>query len=85
MVDSTAPRLVACWMSCSPAHTESAAAASPRTSNDEDAAANRVNLLRMIALKERLPEMIIVPAHDMRGFAELPKLSQAGSGTPASP
>ena len=52
---------------------------------DEDAAANRVNLLRMIALKERLPEMIIVPAHDMRGFAELPKLSQAGSGTPASP
>src|SRR5439155_18586153 len=34
MVDSTAPRLVACWMSCSPAHTASAAEAPPRTSNE---------------------------------------------------
>jgi glyoxylase-like metal-dependent hydrolase (beta-lactamase superfamily II) len=42
---------------------------------DEDAAANRENLLRIIALKQRLPELIIVPAHDMRGFAQLPKLS----------
>lgn len=52
---------------------------------DEDAAGNRKNLLHMIALKERLPDLIIVPAHDARGFAELPKLSQAGRGTPASP
>jgi hypothetical protein len=29
----------------------------------------------MIALKERLPELIIVPVHDMRAFAEMPKLS----------
>src|SRR5262249_15813074 len=29
----------------------------------------RSNLLRMIAIKERLPELIIVPAHDMRAFA----------------
>jgi hypothetical protein len=29
---------------------------------DTDAEANRENLLRMIALKERLPELIIVPA-----------------------
>jgi glyoxylase-like metal-dependent hydrolase (beta-lactamase superfamily II) len=51
-----------------------------RTSGaDEDAEGNRENLLRMIALKERLPDLIIVPAHDMRGFAEIPRLS-AGSG-----
>jgi hypothetical protein len=40
---------------------------------DMDAAGTRENLLRMIALKERMPELIIVPAHDMRGFAPLPK------------
>ncbi len=34
MVDSTAPRLVACWISCSLAQTASAARASPRTSNE---------------------------------------------------
>lgn len=33
-------------------------------------------MLRMIALKERLPELIIIPAHDMRAFAEVPTLSQ---------
>jgi len=48
-----------------------------RMGADEDAAANRENLLRMIALKERLPELIIVPAHDMRGFDKIPPLSQA--------
>jgi len=31
----------------------------------------------MIALTERLPELIIVPAHDMRAFAKLPALSPA--------
>jgi hypothetical protein len=35
----------------------------------------------MIAIKERLPELIIVPAHDMRAFAEMPTLSQARSET----
>ncbi len=44
---------------------------------DADAYGNRRNLLRMIALKERLPELIIVPAHDMRAFAQMPKLPQA--------
>jgi len=48
-----------------------------RMGADVDAAGNRENLLRMIALKQRLPELIIVPAHDMRAFAEMPKLSQA--------
>ena len=37
--------------------------------------ANRENLVRMIALKERVPDLIIVPAHDMRGFARMPRLS----------
>ena len=31
-----------------------------------DAEGTRENLLRMIAIKERLPELIIVPAHDER-------------------
>jgi len=52
-----------------------------RRSADSDAEGNRENLLRMIALKERLPKLIIVPAHDMRAFAEMPKLSQAISET----
>ena len=41
---------------------------------DTDAEANSENLLRMVALKERLPELIIVPAHDMRAFTGLPRL-----------
>ncbi len=48
---------------------------------DSDAEGTRENLLRMIALKERLPELIIVPTHDIRGFAEMPTLSQANSET----
>jgi hypothetical protein len=34
----------------------------------------------MIAMKERLPELIIVPAHDMRAFAVMPTLPPAGDG-----
>jgi len=44
---------------------------------DLDAKANRDNLLRMVAIKERLPDLIIVPAHDMRAFAKMPRLSRA--------
>jgi hypothetical protein len=39
---------------------------------DLDAAGTRQNLMRMIAIKERLPDLIIVPAHDMRAFAGIP-------------
>jgi glyoxylase-like metal-dependent hydrolase (beta-lactamase superfamily II) len=39
---------------------------------DLDAVGTRENLFRMIAIKERLPELIIVPAHDMRVFVEMP-------------
>lgn len=45
-----------------------------RKLTDSDAEGNRENLLRMIALKERMPELIVVPAHDMRVFAEMPTL-----------
>jgi glyoxylase-like metal-dependent hydrolase (beta-lactamase superfamily II) len=41
---------------------------------DLDANGTRTNLLRMIALKRRLPDLILVPAHDMRAFAQMPKL-----------
>src|SRR5262249_27226110 len=34
--------------------------------SDSDAKGTRENLLRVIAITERLPELIVVPAHDMR-------------------
>jgi glyoxylase-like metal-dependent hydrolase (beta-lactamase superfamily II) len=40
-----------------------------RRKADTDAEANSENLLRLVALSERLPDLIIVPAHDMRAFA----------------
>jgi len=46
---------------------------------DWDAKGTRENLLRIIALKERLPDLITVPAHDMRGFAGMPALSPVHS------
>ncbi|HXX00958.1 MAG TPA: MBL fold metallo-hydrolase [Candidatus Acidoferrales bacterium] len=49
---------------------------STRRRADTDAEANRENLLRMIALKERMPDLIIVPAHDIRAFQTLPRLPQ---------
>jgi N-acyl homoserine lactone hydrolase len=49
---------------------------------DEDAAGNRENLLRVIALKERLPDL---PAHEMRAFASVPRLSPPSGVTGASP
>jgi N-acyl homoserine lactone hydrolase len=45
-----------------------------RRLGDTDAEAERENLLRMIALQERLPDLRIVPAHDIRAFAEMPTL-----------
>lgn len=48
-----------------------------RRKADTNAEGNRENLLRMVALKERLPELVIVPAHDMRAFANIPTLSDS--------
>ena len=41
----------------------------------EEEATLRVTLLRLIGIHERYPEIIIVPAHDPRGFAEMPRLA----------
>lgn len=49
-----------------------------RKAADLDAKGTRENLLRLIAIKERLPELIIVPAHDIRGFAGMPVLTAMG-------
>jgi glyoxylase-like metal-dependent hydrolase (beta-lactamase superfamily II) len=42
---------------------------------DNDPAMLRPSLLRMSAVAQRFPEMILAPAHDARGLAELPTLS----------
>ena len=48
-----------------------------RTLVDRDAAGTRENLLHMIAIKKRMPDLIIVPAHEMRAMAGLPTLPKA--------
>jgi glyoxylase-like metal-dependent hydrolase (beta-lactamase superfamily II) len=45
-----------------------------RTLGDRDPAEVRAGLLRMSAIVERFPEMVLVPAHDARGFETMPKL-----------
>lgn len=49
-----------------------------RSLADLDASAVRENILHMAALAARFPELVIVPAHDARAFAELPRLRAAG-------
>lgn len=44
-----------------------------RTLGDSDPAGVRENLLRMAAIHERFPEIVLVPAHDARGFASIPR------------
>ena len=45
-----------------------------RTLADADADEVRENILRMSAIHIAFPELELVPAHDARGFAELPSL-----------
>lgn len=45
-----------------------------RTLADADRAGVRDDILRMAAISARFPEMIIVPAHDLRGFSDMPRL-----------
>jgi N-acyl homoserine lactone hydrolase len=45
-----------------------------RSLADTDAAEVRVNLLRMNAIAQKYPQIAIVPAHDARAFASIPKL-----------
>lgn len=44
-----------------------------RTLADVDHAQVREQILRMAAIAARFPELIIIPAHDSRGFAGLPR------------
>jgi len=44
---------------------------------DNDEAGVRENLLRMAAIAAKYPELTIVPAHDLRGFAGMPLLEPA--------
>jgi N-acyl homoserine lactone hydrolase len=41
---------------------------------DVDPAGVRANILHMAAIATRFPEIVLVPAHDARGFAAMPKL-----------
>ena len=45
-----------------------------RTLADDDPAGVRANITRMAAIAARFPEIAIVPAHDARGFAAMPRL-----------
>jgi N-acyl homoserine lactone hydrolase len=44
-----------------------------RRSADSDAEKVRENILKIAAISAKFPEIILVPAHDERGFAEIPK------------
>ena len=46
-----------------------------RTLADADAEGVRTSILRMAAIVARFPDLVVVPAHDGRGFAEMPRLS----------
>ena len=41
---------------------------------DTDPDGTRQNLLKMVSVMQRIPEMIIVPSHDQRAFAEMSRL-----------
>ena len=42
----------------------------------------RATLLRLIGIHERYPEITIVPAHDPRGYADMPRLPSHLPGLP---
>ena len=45
----------------------------PRTLGDADPAQVRDGILRFSALSQRWPDLVLVPAHDARGFGPLPR------------
>jgi glyoxylase-like metal-dependent hydrolase (beta-lactamase superfamily II) len=47
-----------------------------RTLADFDPPTVRTEILRMASLAARMPELVLVPAHDDRGFAEMPPLGK---------
>ena len=48
-----------------------------RTLADDDPEGVRTSILRMAAIAARFPDLVVVPAHDRRGFAEMPVLAAA--------
>jgi glyoxylase-like metal-dependent hydrolase (beta-lactamase superfamily II) len=50
-----------------------------RTNLEDNPAEVRDNLVHMSAVWQRFPEMILAPAHDARGFAELPVLGRGAA------
>jgi glyoxylase-like metal-dependent hydrolase (beta-lactamase superfamily II) len=48
-----------------------------RTLGDDDESAVREGLLQMSAIVARVPDLVLVPAHDARGFADMPRLPDA--------
>jgi glyoxylase-like metal-dependent hydrolase (beta-lactamase superfamily II) len=48
-----------------------------RRLGDFDAEGNRENMLRMVSIMQSIPDMIVVPAHDQRAFAEMGQLPNA--------
>jgi glyoxylase-like metal-dependent hydrolase (beta-lactamase superfamily II) len=44
---------------------------------DRDPEAVRTNILRVAALAARFPEIVLVPAHDARGFDAMPRITRA--------
>ena len=47
-----------------------------RTLADEDAARTRESLVRVAAVKDRIPDLVLVPAHDARAFEAFPALGK---------
>jgi len=50
-----------------------------RLLGDTDPDGTRQNLLKMVSVMQRIPEMIVVPSHDQRAYAEMARLLQEGS------
>jgi N-acyl homoserine lactone hydrolase len=53
-----------------------------RSLADDDVPKTRESLLRIAAVKERIPELVLVPAHDARAFETFPALAQPAAKTP---
>jgi hypothetical protein len=45
-----------------------------RLLGDTDPEGTRQNLLKMVSVMQRIPELIIVPSHDQRAYAEMARL-----------
>jgi hypothetical protein len=50
---------------------------------DTDPEGTRQNLLKMVSVMQRIPEMTIVPSHDQRAYAEMAGLPERHHQGPA--